>query len=195
MKKLLIVLLFLNTRVEAQESAQARVIGHARYFLGSASKQSGTFLTGWSITNVMSDIPDNSNVFLGIGYAGKKWSIENMIQKQWNGAGNAFLLDWRFTAKPSPRINLYLEGAPRLDKKTFYEFVTIDVRVKGPFNVGFETENIHRVGKDTLGFGPRVSAPLPFKILGAKPSLVVSHQFRTLGPNVTRVYTILNWIF
>ena len=195
MKKLLIVLLFISASAETQESAQIRAIGHIRHFINSEAKESGIFLAGWSVKNAMSDIPDNTNVFLGVGYAGKKWSIENMIQKQWSNAGSAFLLDWRFTAKPSPRISLYLEGAPMLDKRTFYELVTIDVRIKGPFSVGLETENIHRVGKDTLGFGPRVSVPLPFKILGAKPAIVVSQQFRTLGPNVNRVYTILNWTF
>ncbi len=194
MAKVLAVFLFLCS-LQAQESDQLRVATHLRYFMTSESPNQGIFLVGWSPINLMSNVPDNVNLILGIGYAHKKWSIENMIWKQWSLGGNSFSFDWRFIAKPTQSISLYLEGAPRLDKRAMYNFAVIDVRVTGPINLGFETENIHRIGKDTLGFGPRVSVPLPFKFLGAKPMIAISHQFRTLGPNITRLYAFLNWSF
>lgn len=200
MGKLIVLLLLLGigSRADAQESAQLRGIVHSRFFVSGEAKPkpNGMFLVGWSITNVMSGIPNNSNVLLGFGYAGKSWAIENMIQRQWSSSGNALLLDWRFTAQPTKRISIYVEGAPRIDNRIlFYDFVTVDVQVLGPFNIGIETENVHRyVGKDTLGLGPRVVFPLPsFGFF--KPTVIASRQLRTLGPNVTRLYTIFNCTF
>lgn len=192
---LVVLLLAFGVTVQAQESNQLRAVPHIRYFVGAEPKTEGSFLVVWFPTNIMSGIPDNRNVFVGVGYASKKWSIENMIWRQWSETGNSISLNWRFFSKPTNRLSLYLEGGPRLDQKSLYEFVSADIRVTGPFNVGFETENTHRVGKDTIGFGPRISVPIPLKFVGAKPVIAVSHQFRTLGPNVTRIYTILNWTF
>ena len=196
MRACLVILatLLFSGSVQAQESVQLRAVPHIRYFLDRQEKKE-LFLVSWFPTNIMSGIPDNRNVFIGIGYASKKWSIENMVWRQWSDAGNSISLNWRFMSKPTNRLSLYMEGGPRLDKKGFYEFVSIDVQVIGPLNIGVETENTHRVGQDTLGIGPRLSIPLPFTFLKAKPLIAVSRQERTLGPNVTRMYTILNWAF
>jgi len=197
MKKLIVLLLLvLGSRADAQESTQLRAIIHSRFFVSGEMKPnpSGVFLVNWSIVNIMSDIPNNGNVLLGIGYAGRNWAIENMVQRQWSSFGNALFLDWRFTAKPTKRIGIYIEMAPRINKKTFYDFATVDVQVLGPFSIGFETENVHRVGKDTLGLGPRVVLPLPSSWF-FKPTVIVSRQLRTLGPNITRLYTVFNSTF
>ena len=152
MKRLVLGLMFFLIPLVgwSQESVQLKVVAHPRYFL--ESEKQGVFLAGWSITNTMSGIKDNTNIFLGIGYAGKNWAIENMVWKQWNPTGNQFHLDFRFTARPTSKINLYLEGAPRLDKKGFYDFVIVEAREIKSLSLGVETENIHRPRQTLIGF-------------------------------------------
>lgn len=191
----LITLSSLVVSAWAEESVQFRTVLHPRYYITGDDGGQGWFLTAWSITNSMSKTADNTNLFFGAGYSSRKWWLENMAQKQWNRAGASWWLDWRFAATPHSRISVYLEGAPRLGRKMFYEFMTLDFRVLGPVNIGAETENVHKPGKDVLGLGPRIAVPLPWKIAKAKPAIALSRQFRSGGPNATRLYAIFHWTF
>lgn len=150
------------------------------------------FVASWGIGNVRTVIPNNVNVFAGIGYRKPVWSLESMVQRQWSKAGNNVMLNFRFnTTKLSERSNLYVEVMPFLTKRIFYDFVVFEYHAIEKFRIGVETENAHKSGHDSLGFGPRVSRPI-VTVGKANISAAFAYQLRPREPNVTRIYIVTN---
>lgn len=169
-----------------QLDKQVRLVFHPTVDLG---QDKHWFIATWSITNVKSQSPNNSNLLAGIGYRGNKWWLEGMLQSHW-GIEHKWWLDFRFSAELSERANLYVEAAPLLGEKVLYTFITFDHRVIKKLNFGFETENVNQAGQDSLSMGPRLSYPIvtkgKFKVVAA-----LAYQFHRLEPNVLRGYVVV----
>lgn len=117
------------------------------------------FVAAWSVTNLRTVTLNNTNIFAGIGYRGKDWWFESMVQHQWNNKANQWALDFRFD-RQAGRWHLYVEPATFLTKKAFYEFVIVERRTWKGFSFGAETENTHQPGPDTIEAGPRAGRKL-----------------------------------
>lgn len=163
---------------------QTRLVLHA-----TADLNQNWFITNWVIGNVKADTPNNVNLFPGVGYRAKNWWLEAMTQRQWSKPGNQWMLDFRYSFNRG-RLAFYAESTPLLTKRGEYEFVYADVRVWKRLSVGFETENVHKPGKDSLGAGPRLSLPVA-SFGNYKLSLAGVYQFRNEA-NVPRLYVVLN---
>ncbi len=189
---IILLVVVLNLAAQEKTDFQDRTIIHLQ-----ADVSEKIFLTGWVIGNAQYYGTNNINIFGGIGYRNKNWWFESMIQKQWkekdgNSPRKALLFDNRFQYQPTKRTSLYIEIAPFLDRKALYDMVVIEQKIIGGLGVGFETENVHKTGKDSLGAGPRVS--LPFGSLGGcKIVTALSYQFRQgQERNVLRFYLVFN---
>lgn len=189
-----LVLLFLTApllagSVQAQEQTDPQV----RFVLHfTKDVRKNWFGAGWIIGNVRERASNNLNVIAGIGYRRSKWWLETMAQRQWGEGGEAWLLDWRSVIQPHNRLVIYLEGAPFLDRRAFYNMATVDYRVWNKLGLGVETENVHKLGKDSLAFGPRVSLSLA-RIAGGQTTAVLAYRFRSYSElNELRFYLILN---
>jgi len=188
-KKVFVVLLFLLTTVPAsaqEDSLGTRLPLHATF---QFSKRWSA--TGWFISNIRTELPDNRSFFGGVGYKRGAWTLESMIWRQWSSAGNNVAADFRLTGQLSDRLSLYAEVAPFFTKRMFYEFIIVEYRTVGKLRLGGETENIHRAGRDSIGAGPRVSYPL-FKRGGTSLVAAFAYQFRSNEPNVARLYLALH---
>jgi len=175
----------LHASVLAQDK-QARVIIHPTLDLSQ-----NWYLTSWVIGNARAQTPRNGNFFLGIGFRNKDCScwLDSMVQRQYSESGRSWLLDFRFLKRYRNGTVLYVEPAPFLDKKAFYNFVYFETPLWRKFKVGAETENIHRSGSDSIGVGPRVSYTLG-SWKGFRVDVAASFQFRRAEPNVTRLYLV-----
>ena len=175
-------------RAESQEVTdyQNRIIFHEQVDINS-----NLFLAGWIIGNGQIYGTSNINLFGGLGYRGKTWWFESMIQRQWSAKDKKLLFNNRFQSQLSKKSSLYVEIAPFLDRKAVYDMVIFEQNVWRKFNIGAETENVHKIGRDSLGIGPRVSTPLA--VFGNhKLSTALAYQFRRQETNVLRFYVVLN---
>lgn len=145
------------------------------------------FWANWAIGNARTKSPDNLNYFGGLGYRGSTWWVEGMVQRQWSRAGNNFMLDVRFQKQFGNRLTLYLEGAPFLTRRAFYDFTVVEYRTFGKVRLGGEKENIHRPGADSLAFGPRVSYPLG-TLYGFSVVASVAWRIQHPKPDAIRAY-------
>ena len=186
---LFVAVLFGSGTVAYAQDAQSRLIFHPTVTLNEH-----WFLTGWAIGNVQKHGSDNLNLFAGVGYKNPKWWLESMVQRHWNGTGNQVLLNFRFQVQASKRGTLYIEGAPFLTKRAFYDFVTFDYRILRKLNLGAETENVHRGGRDSLGVGPRISYPIA-SVGKTRLAAAFSYQFRREERDVARLYLIVHHQF
>lgn len=101
------------------------------------------------------------------------------------------MLDVRFQKQFRNRFTLYLEPAPFLSRRAFYNFTILEVRTKGKLALGFESENVHQPGRDSIGAGPRVSYAFPgWK--GFTSVVAVAYQFRRQEKDALRLYLMLN---
>lgn len=111
------------------------------------------FIPVWSITNVRAESPNNTNVFAGLGYRGKTWWTEGLVQHQLNRSGGLWSVDARFR-RQFGRVSVYVEPSVIIaPKKAFYEFVIVEERLWKGLSLRQETENVHRPGKDTITAG------------------------------------------
>lgn len=145
----------------------------------------------WVIVNARLENANNINSFTGVGYKRKSWWSEVMIQRQWSPVGNQLLLDFRFQKQSAKHGSIYLEAAPFLNRKAFYNFVIYEYPIGKKFNLGFETENVLKHGRDSLGFGPRVSRPIG-KLGKVKASVGLSYRVRPQEPDELRLYLVFN---
>lgn len=144
----------------------------------------------WGIGNARQIAPNNINLFAGVGYKHKSWWLESMAWRQWNNSGNLLALDFRFQ-KQWKKDRLYIEAAPFISRRGFYHFVIYEHRTWRKFNLGGETENILRPGRDSWGAGPRVSYPIG-TIGRAKATLTLSYRTRLHEEDELRLYLIFN---
>lgn len=111
------------------------------------------FVPVWSISNFKQHNSDNTNIFVGLGYRGKTWWTEGLVQHQWNPNGGLWSVDARFR-RQFDRVSVYVEPSVIFaPKKAFYEFVIVEERLWKGLSLRQETENVHRTGKDTIAFG------------------------------------------
>ncbi|MCL5774877.1 MAG: hypothetical protein M1333_01545 [Patescibacteria group bacterium] len=118
------------------------------------------YMTFWSITNLKTQTSNNTNLFPGIGYQSKTWWAEAMLQKQWSSTGGLWSADFRFRKQLNHRLSVYIEPAVLFPSLGLYEFVVFESRVAKGFSFGAETENVHRLSKQSLAAGPRVGYAL-----------------------------------
>ncbi len=172
----------------AQETTdyQNRIIFHEQ-----ADLSKSLFLAGWVVDNGQVYGTSNINLFGGMGFRGKTWWFESMVQRQWSAKDKKLLLDSRFQAQLAKGSSLYVEVAPFLDRKAVYDMVIFEQNLWRKLNLGAETENVHKSGKDSIGLGPRVSVALPafgkFKL-----ALALTYQLRRQETNSLRFYIVFN---
>lgn len=187
MKFILLYLLVLVPPVFAQDLQSRTLVQAALDF----SPQ--RYLAVKFITNLKSQTPNNTNLFIGLGYRGKSWSLEVMVQKQLNANGGFWAQDTRFVKKfgKQRKTTLYAEATPFLSQRTFGWSAYCETEVWKKFKVGAEIESYNG--------GPRVSRRLGsfigFDISGTgafrfdplqRPSKVTGH------PHEIRFYLVLN---
>lgn len=115
------------------------------------------FIPVKSISNFRAQNPNNTNIFTGIGYRGKTWWLEGLVQKQWSASGGLWSMDARFR-RQFGRVSLYVEPSIILMPKiAFYEFVIIEEKLWKGLSLRQETENAHRPGKDVIAAGGGLS--------------------------------------
>lgn len=177
--------LFLSSTLSAQDWQNRNVV-HVQ-----ADISQKWFVAGWSITNLRTGTPNNTNLFGGLGYRGKAWWLEGMVQRQWSSKGNQVMLDFRFD-KQAGRYHFYAEGSPFLTKKAFYEFVIVERRTWKGFALGAETENVHQDNRDTVQVGPRASRKLG-RFAGFDVSMAAAVRLSPVGGRTEpRLYVIFN---
>lgn len=181
------LIVFYFCPVSAQETTdfQNRTILHAQKDMSKS-----WFLAGWAIGNGQYYGTSNINLFGGIGYRNNNWWLESMIQRQWSETGRKLLWDNRFQWQNN-KESLYLEAAPFLDRKAFYNMAIFERRAWRRFNIGAETENVHKPGKDSLGAGPRISMPLG-SVGKLKVGAAIAYQLRHNERNALRLYLVFN---
>ena len=145
------------------------------------------YVVFWSITNLKAESPNNTNIFPGVGYRGKTWWVEGMAQKQWNGSGGLYSIDIRFRKQLTQRLSLYVEPSVILTNPSFYEFVILESRVWKKLSVGGETENVHRLNKQLIAAGPRVSYSLGQR-WGCEFAASFAYRFSPTGKDEARLY-------
>lgn len=163
------------------------------------------YITGWAVGNLRSNTPDSVNLFGGIGLRGDTWSLESMVwrqfrqknqrERQQGRPGTDWALDFRFQKKLGQRIALYVEGAPFLTRKAWYEFVVVDYLVWKRMSLGFETENTHQAGPDYIRAGLRAGLPI-WQCGGNRASFAVAYRVgRSKGQNELRAYFVTHLRF
>lgn len=177
----------LPLRAESQEITdyQKRIIFHEQ-----ADMNNNLFLAGWVINNSQVYGTSNINLFGGIGYRGKKWWLESMIQRQWSAKDQKLLWDNRFQGQFG-KSSLYIEVAPFLDREAVYDMVIFEQNVWYKLNAGAETENIHKPGRDSFGAGPRVSVPIA-EFGNYKLAIALAYQLRQQETDAMRFYIVFN---
>ena|SRR3989344_7747269 len=164
------------------QDPQVRVVAHPMLNLDD-----NWYLSFWSVSNIRSRSPDNTNIFVGIGYQASTWWTEFMVQQQWNRSSANTTLELRYQKRFTNKLSVYLEPAVFLNKKAFYEFVIIERPLWRRLSLGAETENVHQAGKDVWAAGPRISFPIAtpgkWKVNGA-----VAYRFRNTGQDEPRLY-------
>jgi len=150
-------ILFLFCTLIAGQDLQNRSIAHLQV---DVSKH--WFVPAWSITNLRVKAPNNTNVFVGVGFRGKSWWVEQMVQKQWNGDGGLTALDTRVVKRwgQKQKTVSYFEAGPFLSQKGFFWSSYTDTVVWRKLGLGVGTENVHKPGPDMVAIGPRVALSL-----------------------------------
>src|SRR3989344_2097936 len=153
-----------------------------------------SFIAGWLISNGQYYGNNNINALLGIGFRGERWWFETMLQKQWGQKGDKLMADNRFVYDFDGKASLYLEVAPFLNEEdggSVYDMVVFEKTIRQNFNLGLETENVHKKEKDSLGIGPRISIPLS-SVKELKTSLAFAYQFRSGETDPFRFYLVFS---
>ena len=176
--------LLVATPLFAQETKfQAKTVIHA-----PVPSEPGWFVTGWNITNIRGDSPDNINLMLGVGRKLENGWVELMVQRQYAIHTNQWLLDFRLLRKFGKRVAMFVEVSPFLEKRAVAQIARVEYRV-GPINLMVESENIWERGEpNLLGIGPGLSLP-PRKLIGRMNfAPAISWQLRNHDPHFVRFY-------
>ncbi len=145
------------------------------------------FVPVWSISNFRTQSPNNTNIFAGVGYRGKGWWAEGLVQKQWNRSGGMWSADARFR-RQFGRVSVYIEPSVILKPKTaFYEFVIVEERAWKGLSLRQETENTHRTGKDTIAAGGGIGYSFP-RWHGCDITAAVVYRTSPTGKDELRAY-------
>lgn len=148
MKVFSVVLVFVFGLTLFAQDLQHKTVLHV-----AADVSDRWFIPIWSISNLRTQNPNNTNIFVGVGYRGKDWWVQGLAQHQWNRSGGLWSADARFR-KQMGRVSLYVEPSVILSsKKAFYEFVIVEERVWKGLALRQETENVHHLGKDSIAAG------------------------------------------
>lgn len=139
--------------------------------------------TAWVIGNIREDVPDNINLFPGVGYKTELWWLEILWWQHWSSLGTKSALDGRFGITHS-KFLLYSELARFTVTGDVYTFVIVERPVSKKFRVGLETENFFRK-KDSLGGGPRASYAWG-TFLNGPVITSASYQVRPAEPDALR---------
>ncbi len=165
---------------------QNRILLHEQ-----ADMNNNLFLVGWIINNGQVYGTSNINLLGGLGYRRNTWWFESMIQRQWSTKDKKLLFNNRFQIQLSKKSSLYVEVAPFLDRRAVYDMAVFEQNVWHKLNIGAETENVHKPGKDSLGIGPRISMPLA--VFGNfKLAVALAYQFRQQETDALRFYVVFN---
>ena len=152
---------------------------------------SGFGLAGWSVfTDTTAENNHAQNLLLGgisYDYGTRGSWVELMGGSKLNRDGyNDPVADFRFLDKSLARINLSGELAyfPRRERERFYILLAADTPLtlgKYTPRIGIESEDIFSLSgkRDSLGIGPRLVLPIPWKIHpSVSASLTTAYQFR-----------------
>ena len=153
----------------------------------AAELNSRWYLAGWSVTNLKTQTLNNTNLFAGLGYQKKNWWLEGMLWKQYNSRGGLWGADFRFRRQLTKKLSLYVEPAILLTAPGFYEFVIVEYRAWNKLGVGAETENTHRLTRQSIAAGPRASYALG-KLRGADFTIALTYRFGPTGRNELRLH-------
>lgn len=143
----------------------------------------------WVIGNIREDVPDNLNLFPGVGYKTDLWWVEGLWWQHWSSLGTRSAVDGRFGIT-HPKFSLYSELARFFETGDVYTFVIVERPVSNKVRVGVETENFLRK-KDSVGGGPRASYTWGTLLKGPVVTSV-SYQVRRAEPDALRFQLTLN---
>ena len=127
----------------------------------------GYYSTVYSVNNNKALAFDTTNLFFGIGRQSrdkKKWSVEVMSQRQWpynetltpknpKPTLGFWALDVRYRRQLTTNWSLYAEPSVILSKPGFYEFVVVERKVLPWLSLRMESENTHRLTKQSITAG------------------------------------------
>ncbi len=179
----LVALFLVSVQVEAQQ-LNAKPVIHPTVGVGERF-----YLTAWLITNIREDVPDNINLFPGVGYRTKLWWVEGLWWKHWNAKGSATAADLRFGV--THRRAVFAGEVSRFFKTgDVYTFAAIERPVTSRARIGLETENFFRE-KKSLAVGPRASYVLG-KAWGGPLVVSAAYQVRPNEPDVLRGYLVFH---
>lgn len=149
------------------------------------------FLPMWSTTNLRSETPNNTNLFGGLGYRGKSWWLESMVQRQLSPAtGDQWMLDFRYDRRNGP-WHLYVEVSPFISKPAFYEFVIVERRAWKRLSLRAETENTHRLSAQKIAAGGGLALSFG-KHHGWDLGAAAVYRFSPTALNEPRIYLAAN---
>ncbi len=149
------------------------------------------FVPVWSITNLKTQSPNNTNLFFGLGYRGENWWVEEMVQKQYSSVGGLWSVDSRFRWQKQ-RIAVYVEPAMLwTPSPALYEFVTVEERLWRGLSFRQETENVHRLSRQSVAVGPGLSYNLG-QHGGWDVGVAGAYRFSPTGKNELRGYFVFS---
>jgi len=148
------------------------------------------YIPVWSITNLKTESPVNTNIFAGVGYRGQSWWVEGLAQKQWSPSGGLWSADARYRQQFG-RVSVYVEPSViRFPKAAFYEFVTVEEKVWKGLSLRQETENVHRLGKDSIAAGGGMSYVFG-SWRGCDATIALVYRASPTGPDELRTYLVV----
>ena len=204
----LFALLCPATAVSGQEKPdfQVRIPIHAQIFGGEETKTRAKDRFGFALWVVLPDVTaEKSHITtllvggLVLQHEKKNW-VEFLAGARLNQNGYRDpILNIRVLNNQISNITVSAEiqQSFRLAKRRTVYWVAVDMPTGlSKLRAGVESENIHFAGKNnSIGLGPRVALPLPWKLLGgAKMSMATTYQFRN-DKNFVRIYIITNLLF
>lgn len=145
------------------------------------------FIPVWSISDFKTQNPNSTNLFAGLGYRGKTWWVEGLVQHQWNCVGGFWSADMRFRRQVG-RVAIYLE--PRVivtPNLAFYEYVSVEERLWKGLSLRQESESVHRPGRDTIAFGGGLAYSLG-KWRGCDFATALVYRVSPAGKDELRAY-------
>lgn len=143
------------------------------------------YATVWVISNIREDLPDNINLFPGVGYRTSRWWTELLGWRQWSTVGAASAVEGRFGIT-HPQVLFYSELSRFFGTGDVYTFVFAEHTVWRRLSLGVETENFFRE-KNSLGAGPRIGYVWA-TVSGGPVVTTLTYQVRWEEPDVVRLY-------
>ena len=202
----LLALLSPATVVFGQEKPdfQLRLPTHVQIFTQADSEAKDRF--GLAVWGILPDVTLEKSRVTTLLVGGLVWQhnkknwveVLGGVRLNQNGYKDP-ILNVRVLWNQVPRVAISgeIQQSFRMAKRRTVYWIAVDTPTGiWKLRAGVETENIHFFGKNnSLGAGPRVALPLPWKLPnGVKVSAVATYQFRN-DKNFVRVYVITNLSF